>query len=1192
MTTRAIVARGGGSRRLFLHLLSGFATAGLLGAAPNARAGVCSCPGNMDNSNMVNGADIRCFVACLTAGGSCPDCSCADLNQDNVLGTDDIPPFVALLLVGPSGCSTVVPTFSEAEANSTGPGHAWQGGWVGPLNELLLRDAVNIYSFAKQTEVILAVLRTPGGVTVPVALHHNSMAAYSNPALGPKWNHSLWVFMLPYYEQDNILRMGIYWGNHREQRFIFQNDQWEPLDGYRDALQTTPTNATLTLHDQTRLEFFAGSVAGQPGYQLDRIVDTSGNTIEVDYDIEGRVACATDPHSRRFEFLYTAPGNRLGELRFVVGAWSRSWFFQYSNGRIESIQLPPVTTDAGVQNYTAQFAYDPGSNIVSLTDLEPHEWTYGYDTSPNADRLRYAFMPGNLQESWVFDWIDPLTRRITDPRGVSVELEFDPQVRLAHLLDPLGNPWVRAFANVNYPWAASSITAPSGTTWSYDFDPAGNIVGYTDPASQRWDYSFDTFNNLTQILQPLVTDAWGNTEPARRRTDLVYNAQHLPIEVRRMNEPGFFYVWTLAYSPQGQVAQISNPPGNAVAYAYDLFGNLAQVTSPAGRTFQWLYEDPELTFGFTVPNAVVSGLGQRTELVRDEWGRLRVKDYLIGADDQYAYDGLNHLILHQVGAAPPTNFAYNPAGLLAFQIRDTQSIQIDRLPNGLPSMVTEVGMPMPRTLEYQYGPRNELTTLIDDGATISFAHDADLRLTQRALPNGASTMYAYANGRLASITHRDVSNIAFASAAYAYQANGQRMQADEAAGNLTSTTRYGYDMVNELVHEQRTGAVPYDFEWTYDTAGNRLTQEENGQTTRQYSYDIDNLLQSMTGVDQRQYTWDNAGRLVQRVITDDAGVTTTESFLYVSGGRLFHVNRTVDGGPLMPWRNYVYNALGGRIARGAIDASGLPESDTDYLDLATVPFREEKTSLPGGEQSSFRPTFAGGLVRWLDATTGQCMYPATDADGSVRAWTDNAGTVGPYVSVYDAFGETILDQGPRPPYAFNGDAGTRNDGDFGWLLIGDRVFYSPVEQIIVGAGDAVPFCGSVSDEPPPYGSFRVRDWEWVEGVGGWGPNWRRLGISSHEYWLGRERGWVPIGGSPLTSWTGQSPWNRDWELWRRPDWYGGWAIIRGPGDPEWRNPFLWGDLSREFDPTSPGYRPPPAADTDSEGFPNRPDADW
>ncbi len=998
----------------------------------------------------------------------------------------------ALAQIHAIGVRRLLPTFSDAEAKSTGPGHPW---FNGPYLPALHPGPGFINSFvpALQVEAPLIVLHTPGGVAFPVALHHSSMAAYSNPVLGLKWNHSLWVFMLPYVEQDGVQRMGIYWGEHREQRFKLQGGQWAPIDGYRDTLQTTPTTATLTLHDRTRLEFFAGPIAGKPAYKLDRIIDTSGNTIEINHDSLGRVASATDPFGRTVTLTYNANNGRLGEVTFAYQTFSRTWDIGYNPMNLPAqIVYPQVTTDLGPQTYSTSFQYDLRSNITHVTDREGHTWLYGYDIAPAPDRLRWAQPPGNTPaERFEYKWIDPLTREFVDPVGNTTLVGYDKADRVVKWIvgEQLpGGLWVTTvhYLDPDFSWSPSIVTAPSGTTWKFDWDAAGNMVGYTDPAGHRWDYAFDQFNNLTQILQPLVTDAWGITEPARRQTIFEYDPNHRLILLRRLaafSSPlSVYHEWFFVYSLLGQLTQVTNPlgPGHTWTCAYDPgHGNLVKITSPETRTFEWLYTEPEGTYGFTVPDAVRNGLMQTTNLVRDEWGRLRVKDYPFSPDEKFSWDGLSRLTRTEGGPfAIPTFYTYHDFGGLFTQQRGPQFIQIDRLPNGLRSAVTESGVPMPRNLQYQYGPRNELVTLIDSGAAINFAYDLDLRLISRSLPNGATASFFYLDGLLKSIVHKDAGLLPFATFSYTYQTNGQRMQVTELDG---SVVRYGYDLLNRLEREERTGIVPYDFEWTYDGAGNRLTQALNGLVENDYTYDHDNLLQSMTLPPSlsRQYTWDGAARLTQRA-TSGPATSSTETFFSDDAGRLIHAETVIKGGvSTILGPDSFYNALGQRVMRRTFTLLGRPESQTGFFDLALSPFREEKVSFQGG-QTSFRPTFAGGLVRWLDANTGQCMYPATDADGSVRAWTDNSGAVGPYTAVSNAFGQHMLDQGPRPPYAFAADSAVRNDGDLGWLALPGGAFYSPLEQIIVGAGDdlatpAFEFAPSLGGYPYPHIILPIED---------------------------------------------------------------------------------------------------------------------
>lgn len=59
---------------------------------------VCPCRADLSGDLLVNGGDIRGFVACATGGGA--GCACGDLTNDGSVTAADIGPFVAALLAG------------------------------------------------------------------------------------------------------------------------------------------------------------------------------------------------------------------------------------------------------------------------------------------------------------------------------------------------------------------------------------------------------------------------------------------------------------------------------------------------------------------------------------------------------------------------------------------------------------------------------------------------------------------------------------------------------------------------------------------------------------------------------------------------------------------------------------------------------------------------------------------------------------------------------------------------------------------------------------------------------------------------------------------------------------------------------------------------------------------------------------
>jgi len=78
------------------EVLTGLSRGRSIARVPGTAAPICgTCPGDLDNNGLVNGADIRGFVACLLGSGS--NCACADFDADGSVSAADIGPFILKL---------------------------------------------------------------------------------------------------------------------------------------------------------------------------------------------------------------------------------------------------------------------------------------------------------------------------------------------------------------------------------------------------------------------------------------------------------------------------------------------------------------------------------------------------------------------------------------------------------------------------------------------------------------------------------------------------------------------------------------------------------------------------------------------------------------------------------------------------------------------------------------------------------------------------------------------------------------------------------------------------------------------------------------------------------------------------------------------------------------------------------------
>jgi YD repeat-containing protein len=114
--------------------------------------------------------------------------------------------------------------------------------------------------------------------------------------------------------------------------------------------------------------------------------------------------------------------------------------------------------------------------------------------------------------------------------------------------------------------------------------------------------------------------------------------------------------------------------------------------------------------GLTRPNAVIDGLGRRTNLLRDAWGRLLMKDYAIDPDAQYSYDALSRLV-RMVDGSGTTSWTYDANGWLRQEASGIHQAQYDYHPNGLRARLTSIHNLGVLTLEYSYDGANRPAVL-------------------------------------------------------------------------------------------------------------------------------------------------------------------------------------------------------------------------------------------------------------------------------------------------------------------------------------------------------------------------------------------------------------------------------------------------------------------------------------------------
>lgn len=951
-----------------------------------------------------------------------------------------------LTLVAAQSALAQDPVFiTEEQARRSGPGHPWQGG----------PGSVNLFSLAKQTGLHLIGWRTKGGLPISFDLFHNSQARVYDPTLGKKWLHSCNT-QLQVWSEGGALRAAIVWGRHTIQMFT-KTQTWRPLDGYRDSLVELGNSYELVLKNQTVLHFgplpplaFVPRRSVIERFRLEYIEDSSGNRIEYQYDAMSRLVRVEDSTSRALQLHYGS--GRLQSLDFSTpGGFTRTWTFQYDpSGRIKRVTLPTVTTDSGPQTYFVEYAYDANGNIVSITDPRGNVWQYGYQ----GNSISFEQWPGNSSAQRVLYIEQGTLRTVTDPRGNSTRYEYDGLSRLIRKENASFFDVTWEYNHPDFLWSPSGVTLPSGDHYQYAYDANGNLTSATDPAGETWSMTYDSHNNLTQTLEPLVTDAFGNVEPARHRTDYQYDAMDRLVRVNRYRDQMNYDSSLFSYDAAGQLVSYTDPLGRMWSYQYDAYGNMTRVLTPAGRKTRWLYESGLITHGLTVPNAWEDSNGLRTELLRDEWGRLRIVDFLNEPDRRYSYDAMSRLV-RTIDAVGQTDYSFDSRGWLVVIARGPWNCTFGYYANGLLSSQTDNSPTGPHGIVYNYDARNLLTSMNDLGMVSQYTYDANDRLISRMLANGASATYGYMNCRLSSVMQQDRVAMPIVTHTYQYQDNGALSRINETG----SSTRYQYDFLNRLIREERSAGPAFNHTYAYDAVGNRIQHNRSGVLTT-YQYDMDGLLTQAIpqGMAPEMYQYDGNGRLVQRIRNNN---TEIFQFAYDTSGNVRGMTQW-NGQAFLPYRSYQYDALNRRVIRDVFVGGSQTERHDYYqvpIELVSLslvscePIRVDKNIQ--GQPSTELLTWSHGIQR-SNNLTGTDYWPATDGLGNLRGYTGANGSAGNYSVVYDAFGQVVQQTGQSRVYGFGADRGLRTEGDAG-LMSGTNRFYDPKIGLRIPTGPASGF---------------------------------------------------------------------------------------------------------------------------------------
>jgi len=367
----------------------------------------------------------------------------------------------------------------------------------------------------------------------------------------------------------------------------------------------------------------------------------------------------------------------------------------------------------------------------------------------------------------------------------------------------------------------------------------------------------------------------------------------------------------------------------------------------------------------------------------------------------YTYDAVGNRT-SMTDSSGTTSYSYDyPGRLISVTNPDQKTISYQYDASGNRTQLTD---PNGNITIYTYDDNNRLTDVNAPAGSTAYQYDSLGILTGADYPNGTYTQYFYDPNRnwLCSLVNKEPNDAVLSSYNYTYDSAGNRLSVTEDDGSAVS---YGYDDIYQLTSETRTGTNAYGITYQYDNAGNRTQMVKNSVTTT-YTYNINNQLLTETSADANMiYVYDDNGNLVSKTDANDANNTTVYTWDWAN--HLLSVSEP-NGNTA-----YEYDGDGTRISKTQSGAKTKYINDT-AMGLVQVLL---ETNNAGTVQAVY--TYGNDLIAMNRADANS--YYHYDGLGSSRQLTGDSGTVDANYT-YDGFGNLIASSGTTAnPYGFTGE---------------------------------------------------------------------------------------------------------------------------------------------------------------------------
>ncbi len=448
-------------------------------------------------------------------------------------------------------------------------------------------------------------------------------------------------------------------------------------------------------------------------------------------------------------------------------------------------------------------------------------------------------------------------------------------------------------------------------------DTAGNTIESGDNQGNKTLNTYDANNNL------IATESY-KEGTLTNKSQTKYDSKNRVIATI----DSFGNKTTTTYNAKGQKSQTTDALGRVTTYEYNALGQLIKETNPEGKTTEYSYNTKGQKTKVVTPNKAEFGFSY------DALQRVTKKANPDRGETTYTYDISDNIASETNAKGETKSYTYDVANRktsVSYSSDATlnETYEYDKGDNakGKLTQITDASGSTSFTYDAKGNITSKIQVIADKTFTTSYTYNEQDKLESQTYPSGKVLTYDYnAQGELESISIDGNPFIAdiqtnqngLVSYTYAdgtthtreYDTNGRvtkliypnytEVVNYNAVSNITSITadektkQFDYDLVDRLTsYEQNATAYQH---FTYDANGNRLTQNQETNKTRRFSYlDNTNTLEGIkyyhtldenttTITKDINYTYDKTGN----IISDG-----THTYTYDGRNRLVKVDENV-----------------------------------------------------------------------------------------------------------------------------------------------------------------------------------------------------------------------------------------------------------------------------------------------------------